>query len=133
MTIEHVGSTSVPGLSAKPEIDILVITAVSTAVDEYILGMQGLGYVRGRDLSDGHHFFRRNIEGIRTHKVHVCHTGHAMINELRTFRDYLIANPPALAEYQALKLRLEAENTLGIGEYLDGKGPFIQKILAAVT
>lgn len=66
--IYHVGSTAGPGLSAKPEIDLLVEVSQhdgQTRVDEE---MKSLGYERGKDLSPGHHFYRRDVGGVRTYK-----------------------------------------------------------------
>ena len=73
--IHHVGSTAVPGLAAKPEIDVLIEVSEhrsETARDQVLLT---LGYVRGSDLSQGHHFYRRNVGEVRTHKIHVCKCG----------------------------------------------------------
>lgn len=87
--IYHVGSTAVPGLSAKPEIDLLVEVSRhdgQTTVNEE---MRSLGYERGKDLSPGHHFYRRDVGGMRPHKVHVCPTGHYQISRMLRFRDIL--------------------------------------------
>ncbi|MGM3173234.1 GrpB family protein [Dickeya lacustris] len=129
VAIYHVGSTAVPGLAAKPEIDLLVeITPglCDVALDDYLMGC---GYVRGRDLSSGHYFYKRDFRGVRTHKIHVCLTGHAQIHAMLKFRDVLIANTDIRQSYQALKLKLESENQDGIKEYLDKKKPFIRRIL----
>ncbi|VTS39824.1 dephospho-CoA kinase/protein folding accessory domain-containing protein [Streptococcus dysgalactiae subsp. equisimilis] len=92
--------------------------------------LRGLGYVRGSDLSTGHHFHRRDIDGVRTHKIHVCAEGHAQIGRMLRFRDLLRQDPLLRRRYQALKLELEASNTGGIGEYLAGKAPFIDEVMA---
>lgn len=80
--IEHVGSTAVPMLSANPEIDILVEISDDADLDIYSARMRELGYRRGGDLSPGHHFFKRDMDGVRTHKVHVCISGHWQIVRL---------------------------------------------------
>ncbi|WP_347900734.1 GrpB family protein [Pseudomonas purpurea] len=51
--------------------------------------MRGLGYAQGNNLSTGHHFYRRDVEGVRTHKVHACITGHGQIERVLRFRDLL--------------------------------------------
>lgn len=125
IAIHHVGSTAVPGLAAKPEIDVLIEVDEHRNVltrDEILLG---LGYVRGSDLSEGHHFYRRNVKGVRTHKLHVCEQGHVSIAHMLGFRDLLKRNIVIRQHYQALKLELEASNTGGMAEYLARKGPFI--------
>ncbi len=65
--IHHVGSTAVVGLSAKPEIDILVEVREQTNQVERDQSMVSLGYVRGSNLSPGHHFYRKDVDGVRTH------------------------------------------------------------------
>jgi GrpB-like predicted nucleotidyltransferase (UPF0157 family) len=83
--IHHVGSTAVPGLPAKPEIDLLVEVSEHRNQAARDASMRALGYVRGKDLSAGHHFYRRDVDGVRTHKVHVCVSGHWQIDECSAF------------------------------------------------
>jgi len=85
----------------------------------------GLGYVRGNDLSEGHHFYRRNVAGIRMHKLHACTRDHLTITQMLGFRDLLRREPPVCLQYEALKLQLESSNTGGMAEYLEKKSPFI--------
>lgn len=131
--IHHVGSTAVLGLAAKPEIDILI--EVSAHINETARNnvMRGLGYVRGSDLSSGHHFYRRDINGVRTHKVHVCISGHREIERMLRFRDALINHKEIRQSYQDLKLELEKSNTGGIAEYLIRKAPFIENVMESLT
>lgn len=127
--IHHVGSTAVVGLSAKPEIDLLVEVRTQTNQVERDQSMVSLGYVRGSNLSQGHHFYRRDVAGVRTHKVHVCLMGHWQIERMIRFRDLLIDNAQIRQEYQRLKLQLESSNSDGIGEYLARKAPFIDDLM----
>ena len=129
--IHHVGSTAVPGLAAKPEIDLLVV--VSDHGDEANVdqAMAALGYTRGKNLSDGHRFYRRDVGGVRTHKVHVCMTGHWQISRMLHFRDMLRQNDDLRQAYQNLKLELESENEHGIKEYLAQKAPFIDAVVGS--
>ena len=131
--IHHVGSTAVLGLAAKPEIDILI--EVSAHINETARNnvMRGLGYVRGSDLSSGHHFYRRDINGVRTHKVHICISGHREIDRMLRFRDALINHKEIRQSYQDLKLELEKSNTGGIAEYLIRKAPFIDNVMESLT
>lgn len=131
IAIHHVGSTAVPGLHAKPEIDLLVVVAAHRGEPERNAMMAGFGYVRGSDLSPGHHFYRRDVDGVRTHKVHVCLRGHEQIDRMLRFRDLLRSDPLIRQRYQELKLELEARNTGGIGEYLAGKAPFIDALMTS--
>lgn len=127
--IYHVGSTAVPGLAAKPEIDLLVKVSQHREEANVAKMMKLLGYVRGKDLSQGHHFYRRDADGMRTHKVHVCPKGHFQIARMLRFRDLLRADEALRQRYQDLKLQLEEANEHGIKEYLAQKAPFIDSIL----
>ncbi|WP_320196463.1 GrpB family protein [Agrobacterium rosae] len=129
IAIHHVGSTAVIGLWAKPEIDLLVEVREHTSQAERDRQMVSLGYVRGSNLSHGHHFYRKDVDGVRTHKVHVCLTGHWQIERMIRFKDLLIDNAQIRQEYQRLKLHLEASNRDGIAEYLAKKAPFIDNLM----
>ncbi|MEM9140563.1 MAG: GrpB family protein [Pseudomonadota bacterium] len=131
--LHHVGSTAVSGLAAKPEIDILAVVRSEDQTDIWQNAVPGMGYRRGGDLSPGHQFYKRDHEGRRTHKLHVIVEGHPKVTELLVFRDLLRTDPALRRAYQALKLRLERENTRGISEYLDGKAPFIDAALVGVA
>ncbi|MCE0915659.1 GrpB family protein [Pseudomonas sp. NMI760_13] len=125
LAIHHVGSTAVPQLAAKPEIDVLIEVSEhqnAAARDQVLLK---LGYVRGSDLSQGHHFYRRNVGEVRTHKIHICRRGHLSVIQMLTFRDLLRTDASLRQRYQDLKIELEATNTGGMAEYLEKKGPFI--------
>ncbi|EJM18510.1 hypothetical protein PMI21_02082 [Pseudomonas sp. GM18] len=132
VAIHHVGSTAVPELAAKPEIDLLVEVAEHRNESCRDNVMLGFGYARGSDLSAGHHFYRRDVDGVRTHKTHVCITGHGQIERMLRFRDLLRSDPVLRQRYQDLKLELEANNTGGIGEYLAQKAPFIDGVIGSV-
>ncbi|MEO0424023.1 MAG: GrpB family protein [Pseudomonadota bacterium] len=127
--LQHVGSTVVLGLAAKPEIDVLVEVKEER---DYARGLGELGYRRGKDLSPGHQFYKKDVGGVRTHKVHVCLTGHATAEEMKQFLEILIKDPEVRLEYQQLKYALEATNSHGIAEYLAGKEPFIRRVLRDV-
>ena len=129
VAIHHVGSTAVPGLAAKPEIDLLVEVAEHRNESFRDDVMRELGYARGSNLSAGHHFYRRDVDGVRTHKAHVCIPGHGQIERMLRFRDLLRDAPVIRQQYQEFKLELEASNTGGIGEYLAQKAPFIDAML----
>lgn len=128
--IHHVGSTAVPGLAAKPEIDILVVVAGIERSDLWDDPLTHLGYLHGTDFSAEHLFFRRNVNGVRTHKIHVCAEGNREIHRLIRFRDRLRADSLQRDTYGSLKRQLARENTLGMGEYLDGKTSFVEATLA---
>ena len=130
VAIHHVGSTAVPGLLAKPEIDVLVVVTSFDALAAWEGLLGDRGYRRGGDLTAGNCFFKRDVDGIRTHKLHVCIEGHASISQRLLFRDHLRCSSEDRARYGALKRSLEADNQGGIAEYLAGKAPFIAAIVA---
>ncbi|MBR1286898.1 GrpB family protein [Bradyrhizobium sp. AUGA SZCCT0177] len=130
--IHHVGSTAVSGLAAKPEIDILAVVTSGSVPEEWTRAFEALGYRRGGDLSPGHHFFKRDVGGVRTHKLHVCREGHPAIARMLKFRDHLRLHPADRLRYQELKLALERENADGIHQYLADKAPFINSLLAGL-
>jgi len=127
--IYHVGSTAVPGLSAKPEIDIAVVVSPNTDVSLFVVGLSELGYSRGSDLSVGHSFFKRDVDGVRTHKIHVCVMGHIAISRMLKFRQLLRVDTKVRNDYEALKLTLERTNKYGIAEYVKMKAPFIDAMM----
>jgi len=126
--IHHVGSTAVISLSAKPEIDVLAVVLETKCLDEWRRALDGLGYKQGKDLQAGHHFFKRDVDGVRTHKLHVCQDEHPQIHRMLAIRDHLRENREDRIAYENLKLRLERENEYGIAEYLDGKAPFLDDL-----
>jgi len=130
LAIHHVGSTSVPGLAAKSEIDMLIVVAREQLDTDYEPCLLSVGFGRGGDLALGHQFYKRDWQGVRTHKLHICVEGHPAIQEMLRFRDYLRRNNQARLDYQQLKLRLAAQCT-DLSGYLEGKAPFIRAILMA--
>jgi len=128
--LHHVGSTAIPDLVAKPEIDILAVVSTADTPDRWVHELAGLGYRRGHDLSEGHRFFKRDAGGVRTHKLHLCTTGHDSVRRMITFRDHLRAHPADRDAYAAFKLGIAASETGGIAEYLARKRRFIDEMLA---
>lgn len=123
IAIEHYGSTSVPGLRAKPIIDIQIgVTRIEQGLG-FIEPLARLGYDYAGDQGiPEHHIFGRGK--IRTHLSHVVvHGGDQWLRSLR-FRDRLRADPVARAEYEALKSRLAATTT-NRADYTAGKTEFV--------
>jgi GrpB-like predicted nucleotidyltransferase (UPF0157 family) len=136
--IEHVGSTAIPGLLAKPVIDLLIEVHDLTATRETIaplLEAQGYDYLwrptLGSDPPWYAWFVKRDAAGRRTHHLH-CVEPHYPQWQWLVFRDYLRAHPEAAAEYATLKLRLAAEHAHDREAYTRGKSAFCQRILALV-
>ena len=139
VVIEHVGSTSIPGIAAKPIIDIVV--AVAELVDELkcITPLVEIGYdCKGEFGIPERVFFRKLTDtplpgqvtnGIgRTHQVHMFQRDNIEVERHIAFRDYLRANPDARQAYEDLKRRLAAEHE-DIEAYADAKSEFVESVL----
>jgi uncharacterized repeat protein (TIGR03803 family) len=136
--IEHFGSTAVPGLAAKPVIDLLVeVSSLKAAREEIapILKAQGYDYFWrpsfGNDVPPWYAFFiRRDQHGTRTHHIHMV-TGRHTFREhwdRLLFRDYLIGHPKVAEEYARLKADLAAMHPNDRVSYTSGKSAFIQRV-----
>jgi len=125
--IEHIGSTSVPGLCAKPVVDVLVGLRELGPTDEQIGEMDRLGYeYLGEHGIPGRLFFRKSP---RTHHVHVVeHGGEHWLRHL-AFRDTLRSDPAEAARYDEFKRRLAAEGH-SRDNYTELKTPFIREVEA---
>lgn len=130
LRIDHVGSTSIPGLSAKPTIDILVGVRNWNEARITIAPLAdiGWGYVGEHGIPRRHYFRRGTVRGRRTHHLHMLETTHPEWNAMLAFRNYLRGHPDAAADYERLKLDLARRNLDGPG-YQEAKAPFIQGIL----
>jgi GrpB-like predicted nucleotidyltransferase (UPF0157 family) len=136
LRIDHVGSTSVPGLAAKPVIDIQVSVASLEPRGIFGADLQALGYAHV-DLGDFdlvYPFFMRPGQWPSTHHVHLCEAGAAQERKHLAFRDYLRSHPAAAAEYLELKQDLARRHTGATHESRDAyalaKSGFIQAALA---
>lgn len=127
--MHHVGSTAVPGLAAKPEIDILIVVPAKAEEEDWSAGLAPFGYSRGSNLSTGHQFYKRDVSEGRTHKLHVCTEGHVEIKRTLDFRNLLRRDDRLRRDYALLKLHLESMVTDGMVEYLQKKGAFISDAL----
>jgi GrpB-like predicted nucleotidyltransferase (UPF0157 family) len=138
LRIEHFGSTAVPGLAAKPVVDMLVqVTSLRAARSKIapILTAQGYEYFWrpsfGDDTPPWHAFFiRRNRRGVRTHHIHMVTCGRPFRGhwDRLLFRDYLIAHPETARAYERLKSDLAAAHPNDRAAYTNGKTEFIRQI-----
>ena len=114
--VQHIGSTSVPGLDAKPIIDILVVLDNTNDINSFGRAMEDIGYrVRGECLdapipgTPGRFYFTKETNGVRSHHVHVYAKGHGDIFDKLVFRDYLCAHKDKAVAYGELKRRIAAQ------------------------
>lgn len=126
--IHHIGSTSIPGIYAKPIIDLLVEVDDIDAVDAFNGAMAAIGYeALGEFGIPGRRYFRRDdADGFRTHNAHTFATHSPEVERHLTFRDFMIAHPDHAHAYSALKQRLAAQFPTDIEGYMDGKDSFIK-------
>ncbi len=127
--IEHIGSTSVPGLAAKPVIDVQI--SVDDLADEsrYVPGIESVGIqLRSRENED--RFFRPFEGRPRDVHIHVCTTGSSWERRHLLFRDYLRADAAARAAYTAAKAEIAARWRDDRIAYADAKTDVIEALLA---
>jgi GrpB-like predicted nucleotidyltransferase (UPF0157 family) len=130
-TIEHVGSTSVAGLPAKPIIDILIVTTQLNALRLRPGRLQALRYQpRPAPFADTDHlFFVRDTDGLRSEHLHAFHPRSPRPQTNRDFRDYLIAHPEQARRYAEAKRKSAAANPFSRGDYGRGKSAVFSELL----
>jgi len=126
--IHHIGSTAIPGIIAKPVIDILVEVKDIEGVDQYNHKMAELGYeAMGEYGIPKRRFFRKGGNN-RTHHIHIFQTGNGEIERHINFKEYLIAHPYKAREYSKLKEELVNKYTYDVENYTNSKSDFIKEI-----
>jgi GrpB-like predicted nucleotidyltransferase (UPF0157 family) len=130
LSIEHVGSTSVQGLWAKPIIDLDVVVADKKVLLEAIEKLEKAGYEYEGNLGiEGREAFK--YEGkteLMLHHLYVCTKDSPELKRHMTFRDYLRTHPEAVEEYSQVKREGAKLYPEDIDSYLEYKGPVIEKI-----
>jgi NAD-dependent deacetylase len=125
---EHIGSTAVPGLAAKPVIDISVGLARAEVSPGQVAAMEELGYeYLGENGLPGRLFFRKDVNGRRAYHVHAVEHEGDRWHRHRALRDYLLAHPEEAAAYAAEKRRVGAE-TAGMSNYWEQKQPYVDAL-----
>lgn len=135
--IEHYGSTAIPGMPAKPVIDMLVeVNSLEETRQRIVPILEGQGYDyfwRATHGEDGPPFYawfiKRNASGERTHHIHMVEPQFDHWNSLY-FRDYLIAHPDLAREYAALKHKLSVQYSDDRVAYTRGKTSFVLSVTA---
>lgn len=127
--IHHVGSTAVPGLAAKPIIDILVGVDSLEAARACFEPLAGLDYLYAPYRTEEMHWFCKPHPSRRTHHLHLVPTDSPRFRDELAFRDRLRADPAAAAEYAELKRDLARRFTTDRESYTDAKAEFIRRTL----
>jgi GrpB-like predicted nucleotidyltransferase (UPF0157 family) len=127
--IHHVGSTAVPGLAAKPVLDVLLETPSLRTIDEATPVLVARGYeARGEYGIEGCRYFSRPAApGLKVH-LHIFESGHERIDRHLRFRDYLIAYPEEAARYAELKKELAVRYADDRGAYQAGKAALLDEV-----
>jgi GrpB-like predicted nucleotidyltransferase (UPF0157 family) len=135
LRIDHHGSTSIPGLGAKPIIDIQISVAALQPLPAYQVPLEGIGYVHVPHADDSFSpFFHRPVDWPHTHHVHVVERGGREERRTLAFRDYLRDNPGEARRYEQLKRDLAARSLATNPEsrerYARAKTEFIERVVA---
>jgi len=128
--VHHVGSTSIPGIAAKPVIDVLVLIERYDPEAPYREPLEAHGYAFGH-RDEAHVFFTGSTRTLRVH-VHVVEAGSDDARAMLGFRDHLRANPADARRYEELKLALAADHT-DEDAYAQDKTAFVDEIVAKAT
>ena len=128
--IEHIGSTAIPGVGAKPVIDILAAVTSLDASRPAIAAVAPLRYCYFPYQADREHWFCKPSPALRTHHLHLIPIASDDWRRPIAFRNYLRVHADVAGEYEALKRRLAATFRDDREAYTDAKTPFIDRITA---
>jgi GrpB-like predicted nucleotidyltransferase (UPF0157 family) len=124
--VEHVGSTAVPGLAAKPIIDLQLSVADMEPRERYVAPLERLGYLFvPAPESPDYHFFAKPPERPRTYHLHVCETRGEHEFRHVAVRDFLRSHPDEAMHYAALKREVVARHPQDRLAYIDGKNSYV--------
>lgn len=133
LDIQHIGSTAVPNLAAKPIIDMLLAVKSLGSVQKIRSVLENAGYThRENGTDDRQMLFVKGSEESRTHHLHITELGSSVWKNDPGFRDYLRAHPEYANEYERLKKNLAKKYSDNRDLYTAGKKEFIQKILERI-
>ena len=127
--IDHIGSTAVPGLAAKPIIDVQISVASFQPLEAFKQPLERLEYVYRPDNTERTKRYFREPPGSRRTHIHVRRAGSFSEQWALLFRDYLRTHPEAGAEYTAVKRRLAARFPHDGAAYTEAKGPFLWEVI----
>ena len=135
VAIEHIGSTAVPGLAAKPVIDVLLGARSLADVESRIDALAELGYAYvpkyEREIPMRRYFVKSSATSLRVH-LHAVELDSRIWREHMAFREALRADASLCARYQSLKLDLAQKFADDKSAYTTAKNPFIQSVLASI-
>ncbi|WP_339061242.1 GrpB family protein [Tepidibacillus marianensis] len=128
IAVHHIGSTSVPGLKAKPIIDIMPVVRDIEVVDKFNDKMVALGYEpMGEFGISGRRFFRKGGDE-RTHHIHIFQLDSVDVERHLAFRDFFRQHSDDAKRYGELKQLLSERYSYNIEAYIDGKNDFVKEL-----
>jgi GrpB-like predicted nucleotidyltransferase (UPF0157 family) len=130
-SIEHIGSTAVPGLSAKPTIDLMLLVERLAPEEIYACPLKTLGYIYVEEASNTNRYFLKKGEP-RAYHLHIVECDNYEHRRLIAFRDYLRLHPRVREEYEALKKALALKFCNDRKAYTNAKTEFIRSIEARI-
>ncbi len=128
--VEHIGSTAVPGLPAKPTIDIMAPVRSLAESTDAMAAASALGYLHHPYKPEQMHWFCKPSPAHRTHHLHLVPLHSALWQQRLAFRDALRGSAALTARYAALKRHLATAYRHDREAYTEAKGPFIAQVLA---
>lgn len=132
LDIQHIGSTSVPGLAAKPIIDMVASLRHFPPSASLISALEELGYHYQGELGvPGRHFFRRGSP--RSHHLHLVEPNSEVWQKQVLFRDFLRVHPESAQRYDTLKRELAVQYRCDRTAYVNAKAPLIAELIAAAN
>jgi len=127
VAVDHIGSTSIAGMHAKPIIDILVEVQALDLIENAGPALVQIGYISQSESGiPRRRFFIKGSETLRTHHLHIYPAGHPHIARHLAFRDYLRAHPIEAQLYSTLKANLAEQFPDDLGGYIAGKDAWIK-------
>ncbi|GLR59558.1 GrpB family protein [Rhizobium indigoferae] len=130
LSIDHIGSTSIPGMTAKPLIDIDIVLPDLGHIEGATRVLLVEGYEPRGNRYDDEVWAFLSRGSVPAERVYLCPSGNGTHRNRLAFRDYLIAHPQAAADYTALKRRLAAEFRMDGDRYTAHKREFVDAIVA---
>lgn len=129
ISIEHVGSTSVPGMRAKPLIDVLIVVDQISPFESEKEKMIQAGYEwRENSVEPNSLLFYKTHDGHKTENIHICVNGSDKTKQFIKMRDYLRTHPEKAKEYGDLKEKLKAQFPEDYIAYREGKDSFLRNV-----
>ena len=136
LDVQHVGSTAVKNICAKPILDVAVVVKSFSEMDVPAFEAAGYRYMGARTAEADRHLFARHSaadDALVTHHIHIYEPGNADFMNLIGFRDYLNSHPAAAKEYNDIKMNAANANPDDRFAYSDKKRAFIERVITIIN